>query len=770
MAAWDDLRQRTRTEGDAVALSPAFRDTLDRHGALMRQAASFRARPQVFERLLSERAGIGANDLDDFERLHERASRHRRAAAMRQVHRDRREQERQDIAPEPRQGELRLEGGRGEASPAPVPEARKPDWRTLHDQLARDWNNLAARAGERNLPMTLMRGYDGLIGRVNALSEHPGLSKHARGMLDELLDYHHRETAACETARTLAGTGETVLGNEERYGAYLDALAAGKPRARLVVDQLRRRMKQPRNSVGEWLFAAGRHMEARGALEDAARHRRIYLTATMGYADWRAEAERLMEEGGGILSGREAGRSRHDEVTPGERRMAAARSALRGVLGADDEEIAARKARARRERATERSRLRFADDLGGTPSEARTRAATTDEVPEWTQPSRPRGAFGRDGQATFERSGLASLERWQKLKLQWNWKLERAGRLGVHVIYTKGFELYRQRLGSMAGDAYLETRIREKIGDVLRVLEEAQARRGHVEGTRERQLALLERRRGEPDLDGSRDGRAAPDRPDYEAWRSGANAAVSAAEDILADPGAYTTHLDAMKRSGGAGLDSALSRVREVLREDDRHVAEALAAREEGIAHILDDPEKLREVRRQYEERMREERRKGRYPARDRRPGREAQRVGGDGDAVVVVVSERTVDRIGEQQRVGAAAVVVRRRAGGAADVHGDLRLPGDLHGGVEGHRDLDPVADGVDVVVAGIRGDRHGGDHRRAGGGGDRLRPGAVAVRRPHLHLVRGAGAQAAQVALVAAASTSCEPSLHAPLPGGVR
>ncbi|MDE0028082.1 MAG: relaxase domain-containing protein, partial [Deltaproteobacteria bacterium] len=34
MAAWDDLRRRTRSEGDAVALSPAFRETLDRHGAL----------------------------------------------------------------------------------------------------------------------------------------------------------------------------------------------------------------------------------------------------------------------------------------------------------------------------------------------------------------------------------------------------------------------------------------------------------------------------------------------------------------------------------------------------------------------------------------------------------------------------------------------------------------------------------------------------------------------------------------------------------------
>ena len=40
LEAWDELRERTRDEGDAVALSPAFRDTLYRHGAILKQAAS----------------------------------------------------------------------------------------------------------------------------------------------------------------------------------------------------------------------------------------------------------------------------------------------------------------------------------------------------------------------------------------------------------------------------------------------------------------------------------------------------------------------------------------------------------------------------------------------------------------------------------------------------------------------------------------------------------------------------------------------------------
>ena len=68
LAAWDGLRARARDQGDAVALSPAFRETLDRHGALMKQAASFTARPQVFERLLSERAGIAQAELQELRR------------------------------------------------------------------------------------------------------------------------------------------------------------------------------------------------------------------------------------------------------------------------------------------------------------------------------------------------------------------------------------------------------------------------------------------------------------------------------------------------------------------------------------------------------------------------------------------------------------------------------------------------------------------------------------------------------------------------------
>ena len=117
LAAYDDLRERTRIEGDDVALSGAYRETLTRHAVLLKQAETFRARPGDFASLLSERGGIARKDLDAFEDLHARARRHRRAAMMRHVHRMKKEaeQEAQHPKPELRQGELSLEGGRVEA-------------------------------------------------------------------------------------------------------------------------------------------------------------------------------------------------------------------------------------------------------------------------------------------------------------------------------------------------------------------------------------------------------------------------------------------------------------------------------------------------------------------------------------------------------------------------------------------------------------------------------------------------------------------------------
>ncbi|MCY3671667.1 MAG: relaxase domain-containing protein [Alphaproteobacteria bacterium] len=137
LAAYGELRERTRAEGDAAALSTAFRDTLNRHGALLKQAEAFRARPAEFAPLLAENGGIGPKDLDAFEALHARASRHRRAATMRHVHRIKREAEQAPVQqPEPRVKAARTpkggavasearKHGTGQAAPPETPEQRE---------------------------------------------------------------------------------------------------------------------------------------------------------------------------------------------------------------------------------------------------------------------------------------------------------------------------------------------------------------------------------------------------------------------------------------------------------------------------------------------------------------------------------------------------------------------------------------------------------------------------------------------------------------------
>ena len=299
LAAWQELRERTRAEGEAVALSDNFSETLDRHGALMKHAASFRSRPRAFERLLAERVGIGQHELAELGELHARAGRYLRSVKATASHAAQRDASHEEL------GNVEAIGAQTAAPAAkPAPEERAPprpaeeaapgqrrnatpDWRTLYKELQRDWNDLVARSEKPDLPLPLMDGYDRLIERVRQLAAHPDLTQKALGVLAKLLSYHESETVARQTAggylesaeshvelyrtltrqaeeqgipitelanwpkwreaaETLAPTGEAILSNEEKYGAYLDAITIGKSRARLTVERLRNRLHKPR--------------------------------------------------------------------------------------------------------------------------------------------------------------------------------------------------------------------------------------------------------------------------------------------------------------------------------------------------------------------------------------------------------------------------------------------------------------------------------------------------------------------------------------------
>ena len=77
---YEALRERARQEGNTVALSPEFHQTLAAHKALLETARPLRARAATFAPLLERRGGIMAGDLDALAALYQRAARYRRSA------------------------------------------------------------------------------------------------------------------------------------------------------------------------------------------------------------------------------------------------------------------------------------------------------------------------------------------------------------------------------------------------------------------------------------------------------------------------------------------------------------------------------------------------------------------------------------------------------------------------------------------------------------------------------------------------------------------
>ena len=277
LSAWDDLRERTRADGDAVALSPTFRETLDRHGALMRQAETFRARPQVFERLLAERAGIGHSELDELGDMYARAESYRRSAAGKAAHARRSEPER---SKEPKRTEAPVEATARppehspevqEASRAEKPvetPARPPKRPTATRQAGEEASAPVSRTEYSNLRL------DWNLHRARA--ERAGISPYDLDGATELI----------ERIAEFAGN--------ERVPA--------EPRRRLqaMVDGYRAHVRA-RTHVQNWLKASDEHWERFHSLRHRARALDVRVITLRAWPDWLERNERLRREGRAIL-------------------------------------------------------------------------------------------------------------------------------------------------------------------------------------------------------------------------------------------------------------------------------------------------------------------------------------------------------------------------------------------------------------------------------------------------------------------------------------
>ena len=537
LAAYDDLRERTRTQGDAVALGGTFRETLTRHAVLLKQAAAFRARPDEFASLLAERGGIARKDLDAFEDLHARARRHRRAATMRHVHRIKKEAEREAQQPKPelRQGELALEGGRAEAPrradtvtrdaggmqspdrdaapaqhfdtvppgeaedypwahaaaaqedvPPPDRDPPKPDWYAPYEALWRDWNELLERVRQTGEPLFYAKGYADMIPRIQALAENPDIPAETRAPMIEALENHQRDLSA-------------------------------------------------RKHVEDCLDAAERHMDTHASLQRVAGSLGVPIVKVSDHLGWRQEADRLLAAAEAILADGERYGVHLDNMETGRVRMEGELSRLRRVIREDGEYA---------------SQVKTPEPHG--------EPADTRENVEQPEPAKP-----------------AWMPAYEALRQDWNSLIEDARQAGIPSFYAKGYMDIIPRIRGLMENPDIPAKSRAPLIQVLENHQRYLSTRKHIldyPGEAERHMdarASLQDVAADQEIE-------LTGVPAYPEWRQEAERLMAAGEAILSGKETYGAHLDRLV-DARTHMIRALSALREAIGDDDKELAERQA-------------------------------------------------------------------------------------------------------------------------------------------------------------------------------------------------
>ena len=442
------------------------------------------------------------------------------------------------------------------------PEPAKPAWMPAYEALRQDWNSLIEDARQAGIPLFYANGYMDIIPRIRGLMENPDIPAKSRAPLIQVLENHQR---------------------------YLST----------------------RKHILDYPGEAERHMDARAPLQDVAENHEIELTGVPAYADWRQEAERLTAAGEAILSGKETYGAHLDRIVEARTRMNGALSELRETIRDDDKELAEREAR-------ELRRLQNRYWVG--PRFALDEAAAVEPARAMSSTAPVRAAFSRFGHAIGHLVGGRDyhdrmrtvayarevLERAEVLKRDWNRQVDRAAEEGVHVIYTDGYGRLHEELDTVSKNMLLDRGVESEISAVLAQVGKVASNRKYFDSCREFMAGRLDRREALV-TEAAERGVAVPDLGRYDTWRDVTEFAAGRCEGLMDDPGNYGIHLDYIAHAQES-LESARARVREVLEEDDRHLAAALAGqregeslqmREERIARLFDDPEKLQELRQQ---------------------------------------------------------------------------------------------------------------------------------------------------------------------------
>ena len=341
LAAYEDLRERTRAEGDSVALGGAFRETLTRHAGLLEQAAAFRARPDDFAPLLAQRGDIGRKDLDAFEELHARARRHRRAATMRLVNRIKKEAEQQRLKPEMRQGAQPIQDG-GVETAATIPAERiqpaGPDDGRLHTPAqAAPQIETVAMPVERD-----SAGDPPAVAPPAKKQPIPTKEDIAWDAYSALRQDWSRHLVAADRA----GIHAIYVGGYQQLRARMETLAGNpaledRPRRSLgnVLAQLDEGT-ETRREIEDYLATVKDRLEYRNeVLETVALDLRKPVTGLTGYDRWRAEIDRLAETARRIMDGQDTYATHLNGISLGVEHMRWALTDIGRLIARDDKQI-----------------------------------------------------------------------------------------------------------------------------------------------------------------------------------------------------------------------------------------------------------------------------------------------------------------------------------------------------------------------------------------------------------------------------------------------
>ena len=250
------------------------------------------ARPQVFERLLAERAGIGKGEIEELAEVHARAGRYLRSAVSKAAHAVPQDAKHEEVGlaeaiaaeisapaaePAPEDGTVPFRPSAERQSDLPASEHSEAAYR----QLRFDWRRHVGRSERAGMSAFDLDGAPELIRRIEDFAGEQELPVEPRRQLQDLI---------------------------ERYNRHVEAGAR----------------------VEEWLRDADRHSRRYRSIFRRAQALDVAPDTLRPYRDWLQRNERLLRDGRAILDDPETYDVHLDRIEDARRRLRGSMSRMEG--------------------------------------------------------------------------------------------------------------------------------------------------------------------------------------------------------------------------------------------------------------------------------------------------------------------------------------------------------------------------------------------------------------------------------------------------------